>query len=112
MFSKELFSMKKREDHLLEQGRSLKPGDQYYDSELGVIVHIVEDTSAQRWALQTRAYSAEGKAERFISRVPARVRPTTIARLRLLEDDPYYGFPLLDEVVDEAIHDYLVRMGY
>jgi hypothetical protein len=92
----------------------MKPGDEYYDAKLGVIVHVVEqtDTSAQRWALQARAYSAAGKSERFIARVPARVRPTTIARLRLFENDPFYGFPLLDEVVDEAIHDYLVKMGY
>ena len=78
------------------------------------IVPIIEreDTSAQRQALQIRAYSAEGKSEGFISRVPARVRPTTIARLRLLEKDPHYGFPLLDEVVDQAIHDYLISMGY
>lgn len=92
----------------------MKAGDEYYDAELGVVVHVVEqvDTSAQREALRLRAYSAEGKSEGFIARVPARVRPTTIARLRLLEKDPFYGFPLLDEVVDEAIHDYLVTMGY
>lgn len=58
-----------------------------------------------------RAYSSEGKSEDFIARVPARVRPTTIARFRLLEKDPFSGFPLLDEVVDQAIHDYLVKMG-
>ncbi len=92
----------------------MKSGDEYYDQELGVIVHVVEqeDTSAQRQELQIRAYTAEGKSEGFISRVPARVRPTTIARLRLLEKDPHYGCPLLDEVVDQAIHDYLVSMGY
>ena len=78
------------------------------------VVHVVEreNTSAQRAALQIRAYSDAGKNESFISRVPARVRPTTIARLRLLEKDPYYGCPLLDEVVDESLHDYLVKMGY
>ena len=92
----------------------MKPGDQYYDPELGVTVHVVEqeNTSAQRSALQTRAYSAAGKDEGFIARVPARVRPTTIARLRLLEKEPAYGFPSLDEVVDEAIHAYLVTMGF
>jgi hypothetical protein len=71
----------------------MKPGDEYYDQELGVVVHVVEqeDTSAQRRALQMRAYSAEGKSEGFMSRIPARMRPTTIARLRLLEKDPNYG---------------------
>ena len=78
------------------------------------VVPVVEeeDTSAQRWALQTRAYSAEGESEGFISRVPARVKPTTIARLRLFSNDPHYGFPDLNQAVDEAIHDYLVLMGY
>ena len=92
----------------------MKPGDEYYDAELGVVVHVVEreDTSVQREALRARAYSAEGKSEGFIARVPARVRPTTIARLRLFANDPHYGFPLLEEAVDEALHDYLVKMGY
>jgi len=71
-----------------------------------------EDTSAQRRALQSRAYSVAGRSEGFISRVPACVRPTTIARLRLFSNDPSYGFPSLDEAVDEAIHNYLVTMGY
>jgi hypothetical protein len=92
----------------------MKPGDEFYDAELGVVVHVVEqaDTSTQREALRVRAYSAEGKSEGFIARVPARVRPTTIARLRLFANDPNYGFPSLDEAVDEAIHDYLVSMDY
>jgi hypothetical protein len=79
----------------------MKPGDEFYNQELGVVVHVVEqeDTRAKRRALQMRACSAEGKSEGFISRIPARVRPTTIARLRLLEKDPHYGCPLLDEVV-------------
>lgn len=78
------------------------------------VVPVVEreDVSAQRRALQTRAYSAAGQSEEFISRVPARVRPTTIARLQLFSNDPDYGFPSLDRAVDEAIHDYLVSMGY
>ncbi len=92
----------------------MKPDDEYYDAELGVVVHVVEqkDTSAQRQALRTRAYSVESKSEDCIARVPARVRPTTIARLRLLEKDPSYICLSLDEAVDEAIHDYLVKMGY
>jgi hypothetical protein len=92
----------------------MKPGDEYYDQELGVVVHVVEqqDTSAQRQALQQHAYSAAGKSEGFIARVPARVRPTTIARLHLFSKDSFYGFPDLDEAVDEALHDFLVKMGY
>lgn len=92
----------------------MKAGDEYYDEKLGVVVHIIEqeDTSAQREALRIRAYSDEGKSEGFISRVPARVRPTTIARLRLLEKDPHYHFSGIDEIVDEAIHGYLVNMGF
>ena len=78
------------------------------------VVPVVEreDVSAQRQALQIRAYSAEGKSEGFIARVPARVRPTTIARLRLFSNDPNYGCPDLNQAVDEAIHAYLVSMGY
>jgi hypothetical protein len=78
------------------------------------VVPVVEreDTSAQQEALRSRAYSAEGRSEGFISRVPARVRPTTIARLRLFANNPYYAHLSLDQVVDEAIHDYLVSMGY
>jgi hypothetical protein len=78
------------------------------------VVPVVErgDVSAQRWTLQTYAYSAAGKSEGFISRIPARVRSTTIARLRLFSNDPHYGFPDLNQTVDEAIHEYLVKMGY
>lgn len=46
----------------------------------GTVVPVVEDSSVRRWALKTRAYSTEGKNESFIARVPARVRPTTIAK--------------------------------
>jgi hypothetical protein len=78
------------------------------------VVPVVEikDVSAQREALRMRSYSDAGKSEGFISRVPARVRPTTIARLQLFANDPHYGFPDLNQAVDEALHDFLVNMGY
>ena len=57
-----------------------------------VVVPIVEkeDASAQRQALRTRAYSAAGRSEGFISRILARMRPTTIAQLQLFANDPSY----------------------
>jgi hypothetical protein len=40
-----------------------------------------------------------------------RIKPITLARLKLYTQDYHYGFPLLDEVVDEALHDFLISMG-
>jgi hypothetical protein len=73
---------------------------------------VVNRVHHERLYKRVRASSAAGKSERFIARVPARVRPTPIARLRLLADNPCSGFPLRNEVVDETIHDDLVKIGY
>ena len=97
------------------KGRSINQDNEFPSLlQADTVVPVVEReyVSAQRQALQIRAYSAEGKSEGFIARVPTRVRPTTIARLRLFSNDPNYGCPDLNQAVDEAIHAYLVSMGY
>ncbi|HYU77273.1 MAG TPA: hypothetical protein VEL31_31785 [Ktedonobacteraceae bacterium] len=71
-----------------------------------------EEQERQRRGLLSRAYSEEGKQERLVARLDVRIKPTTIARLRLFSQDLVYATPLIDEVVDEALHDYLIRMGY
>jgi hypothetical protein len=75
-------------------------------------IGVVPDLSRQRWGLQTRAYSEAGKSEPLEARLKARIKPTTLARLNLYTKDYHYGFPLLDEAVNEALHDFLVKMGY
>lgn len=60
----------------------------------------------------SHAYSEEGEHERLVARLDVRIKPTTVARLRLFSQDPVYATPLIDEVVDEVLHDYLIKMGY
>ena len=72
----------------------------------------VGNLSRQREGLRNRAYSEEGKREPFDARLDARVRATTVARLKLLVQDPAYNFSSIDDALDEAIHDYLNRFGY
>lgn len=73
---------------------------------------VAPDLSRQRQGLRNRAYSEAGKSEPLEARLLALIKPTTLARLQIYTQDYHYGFPLLDEAVDEALHDYLVMMGY
>jgi len=75
-------------------------------------IEVAPDLSRQRQGLLKRAYSQAGKNELLEARLTARIKSTTLARLKLYTQDYYYGFPLLDEAVDEALHDYLIMMGY
>lgn len=70
------------------------------------------DLSRQRQGLLNRVYSQAGKNELLEARLSARIKPTTLARLQLYTQDYNSGFPSLDLAVDEALHDYLVLMGY
>jgi hypothetical protein len=47
-----------------------------------------------------------------VSELRVLIKPTTIARLKLYEQDYESRFPLIDQVVDEAIHDYLRTIGW
>jgi hypothetical protein len=58
-----------------------------------------------------RAYTTEGKNEPLEAALKVRIKPTTVARLKLLSQSNVYGYPLIDQMVDEALHDYLVLMG-
>jgi hypothetical protein len=73
--------------------------------------HLVEanDVSKLRYGLYQRAFGQEGKVEPLRAKLEARIKPNTMARLKLFCDDVENGFPLLDEVIDEALHDYLSR---
>ena len=72
-----------------------------------------ENRAQRREGLRNRAYSEEGRREPFDARVPGRVRATTVARLKLLVQDPAYNFcDDVNDALDEAIHDYLNRFGY
>lgn len=75
-------------------------------------IEFAPDLSRQRQGLLNRAYSEAGKNEPLEARLKALVKPTTLARLKLYTQDYHYGFPLLDEAVNEAIHDFLISMGY
>jgi hypothetical protein len=73
---------------------------------------IAKDVSQQRYGLFQRASSGEGKHERLEAELKVRVKPLTMARLKLYAQDYSSGYPSLDELVDEALHEYLLRMGW
>ncbi len=72
----------------------------------------LEDEHKQIAGLRERAYTLEGRNERLTAELKVRIKPTTIARLNLFCQSNAYGYPLIDQVVDEALHDYLVSMGH
>jgi hypothetical protein len=71
----------------------------------------VGDDLTQITGLRMRAYTTEGENEPLEAQLKVRIKPTTVARLKLLSQSNAYGYPSIDEMVDEALHDYLVLMG-
>ena len=75
-------------------------------------IRVATDLSRKRWGLQVRPHSEAGKNEPLEAQLSVRIKPITLARLHLYTQDYHYGCPLLNEAVDEALHDYLISMGY
>ena len=69
------------------------------------IVWVPESHQRQRQGLRDRAYSEEGKNEPLAARLSVRIKPVTLARLKLYTEDAFLCFPPIDLAVDEALHD-------
>jgi hypothetical protein len=80
-----------------------------FDEGLAPATKVVEakDVSKQRQGLFNHAFTVEGIHEPFEARLQVRIKPNTMARLKLFCDDYDTGYPLIDEVVDKALHEYL-----
>jgi hypothetical protein len=79
---------------------------------LGMRVVQAKDLSKQRQGLLRRVYSEAGAQERLNAALRVAIKPTTKERLVLYCDDYDSGLLLIDEVVNEALHDYLIRRGW
>jgi hypothetical protein len=65
------------------------------------------DVSKERHGLYIHSLTEEGQNERFEARLQVRIKPTTVARLKLFCDAYENECPLIDEVVDTALEEYL-----